>query len=93
MFQPLILREEEPTDEPSGHVTSISVLRPYRRLGLANRLMKQAREFSVQQGCLTRLMYQRKPWSPTTTRRILLYMCANRIELLSRYIETAWDLR
>lgn len=40
-------REEEPSDEPSGHVTSISVLRPYRRLGLANRLMKQARESFV----------------------------------------------
>lgn len=42
----LTVREEEPTnpDEPSGHVTSISVIRPYRRLGLANRLMKQSRE-------------------------------------------------
>ncbi|KAK8850635.1 hypothetical protein IAR55_004554 [Kwoniella newhampshirensis] len=36
------LSEEEPSDEPSGHVTSISVLRPYRRLGLANKLMKQS---------------------------------------------------
>lgn len=36
-------REEEPSDAPSGHVTSISVLRPYRRLGLANKLMKQSR--------------------------------------------------
>ncbi len=39
----MIGRDEEPSDEPSGHVTSISVLRPYRRLGLANKLMKQAR--------------------------------------------------
>ncbi len=37
-------RDEDPSDNPSGHVTSISVLRPYRRLGLANKLMKQARE-------------------------------------------------
>ncbi|WWD20812.1 hypothetical protein CI109_105289 [Kwoniella shandongensis] len=37
-----IVGEEEPSDEPSGHVTSISVLRPYRRLGLANKLMKQS---------------------------------------------------
>lgn len=38
-------REEEPTDGvPHGHVTSISVLRSYRRLGLANKLMKQSRE-------------------------------------------------
>ena len=31
-------------DEPHGHVTSISVLRSYRRLGLAKRLMIQSRE-------------------------------------------------
>ncbi|GMK56235.1 hypothetical protein CspeluHIS016_0300750 [Cutaneotrichosporon spelunceum] len=39
--------EEDPASEPSGHVTSISVLRPYRRLGLANRLMKQAQQAMV----------------------------------------------
>lgn len=32
--------EEEPSPEPHGHVTSISVLRNYRRLGLANKLMQ-----------------------------------------------------
>lgn len=38
-------REEELKDgeEPHGHVTSISVLRPYRRLGLAKKLMVQSR--------------------------------------------------
>jgi len=36
--------EEEPTDEPHGHVISISVLRSYRRLGLANKLMVQSQE-------------------------------------------------
>lgn len=37
--------EEEPADGiPHGHVTSISVLRSYRRLGLANKLMKQSRK-------------------------------------------------
>ncbi|WWC65280.1 uncharacterized protein I303_107897 [Kwoniella dejecticola CBS 10117] len=42
-------REDEPSPntEPSGHVTSISVLRPYRRLGLANKLMKQSQEAMV----------------------------------------------
>ncbi|PKI85437.1 N-terminal amino-acid N(alpha)-acetyltransferase NatA [Malassezia vespertilionis] len=36
----LIHREEEPADGvPNGHVTSISVLRSHRRLGLANKLM------------------------------------------------------
>jgi ribosomal protein S18 acetylase RimI-like enzyme len=39
-------REEEvgPDDPPHGHVTSISVLRSYRRLGLAKKLMIQSRE-------------------------------------------------
>ncbi|EFP87560.1 uncharacterized protein PGTG_13931 [Puccinia graminis f. sp. tritici CRL 75-36-700-3] len=36
--------EEDPADEPHGHVTSISVLRTYRRLGLANKLMQQAQK-------------------------------------------------
>jgi ribosomal protein S18 acetylase RimI-like enzyme len=40
------LREEDlaPGDEPHGHLTSISVLRSYRRLGLAKKLMLQSRE-------------------------------------------------
>lgn len=38
--------EEEVPDgkDPHGHVTSISVLRPYRRLGLAKKLMIQSQE-------------------------------------------------
>ncbi|KAL0573966.1 N-terminal acetyltransferase A complex catalytic subunit ard1 [Marasmius crinis-equi] len=38
--------EEEPADgeNPHGHVTSISVLRSYRRLGLAKKLMIQSQE-------------------------------------------------
>jgi len=36
--------EEDPKDEPHGHITSISVLRTYRRLGLAKKLMIQAQE-------------------------------------------------
>ncbi|POW14385.1 hypothetical protein PSHT_07406 [Puccinia striiformis] len=39
-----LAREEDPTDEPHGHVTSISVLRTYRRLGLANKLMQQSQK-------------------------------------------------
>ncbi|PPQ77696.1 hypothetical protein CVT25_011131 [Psilocybe cyanescens] len=34
----------EPGKEPHGHVTSISVLRSYRRLGLAKKLMLQSQE-------------------------------------------------
>ena len=42
----VVVREEDIADgdEPHGHVTSISVLRSYRRLGLAKRLMVQSRE-------------------------------------------------
>ena len=35
--------ETEEGEEPHGHVTSISVLRSYRRLGLAKELMVQSR--------------------------------------------------
>lgn len=40
-----VYREEDPQegDPPHGHVTSISVLRSYRRLGLAKKLMVQSR--------------------------------------------------
>ncbi|GAA5968592.1 hypothetical protein JCM3765_003520 [Sporobolomyces pararoseus] len=36
--------DEEPTEEAHGHVTSISVLRDYRRLGLANKLMQLSQQ-------------------------------------------------
>ena len=40
-----MVREEDlkEAEEPHGHVTSISVLRSYRRLGLAKKLMVQSR--------------------------------------------------
>ncbi|KAJ3415016.1 N-alpha-acetyltransferase 10 [Chytridiales sp. JEL 0842] len=34
--------EEEPNEVPHGHITSLSVMRNYRRLGIAEKLMKQA---------------------------------------------------
>ena len=38
--------EEEPTDGvPHGHITSISVMRTHRRLGIAERLMRMSRMF------------------------------------------------
>ncbi|KAI8372979.1 acyl-CoA N-acyltransferase [Radiomyces spectabilis] len=40
--------EEEPTDVPHGHITSLSVMRTYRRLGLAEKLMKQATQQMVE---------------------------------------------
>ncbi|KAF4574944.1 N-terminal acetyltransferase A complex catalytic subunit ard1 [Pleurotus pulmonarius] len=44
----ILAKMEEERDEKQpihGHVTSISVLRSYRRLGLAKKLMVQSREF------------------------------------------------
>lgn len=38
--------EEEPTDGiPHGHITSLSVMRTHRRLGIAEKLMRQSRTF------------------------------------------------
>ncbi|ORZ15798.1 acyl-CoA N-acyltransferase [Absidia repens] len=34
--------EEKPSDVPHGHITSLSVMRTYRRLGLAEKLMAQS---------------------------------------------------
>jgi ribosomal protein S18 acetylase RimI-like enzyme len=42
IFITLFIREEEPSDVPHGHITSLSVMRTYRRLGLAQKLMTQA---------------------------------------------------
>ena len=40
--------EEEPVNGVQhGHITSLSVMRTHRRLGLAEKLMRQSREFSV----------------------------------------------
>jgi ribosomal protein S18 acetylase RimI-like enzyme len=39
--------EEEPSDGvPHGHITSLSVMRTHRRLGLAEKLMRQSRMFA-----------------------------------------------
>src|SRR5579862_8425792 len=39
--------EEEPADGiPHGHITSLSVMRTHRRLGLAEGLMRQSREWT-----------------------------------------------
>jgi len=46
-------RDEENPSTPSGHVTSISVLRSYRRLGLAAKLMRQSRTFIKARGSRT----------------------------------------
>jgi ribosomal protein S18 acetylase RimI-like enzyme len=35
--------EEDPGDDPHGHITSLAVMRTYRRLGLAEKLMRQSK--------------------------------------------------
>ncbi|KAJ2003103.1 N-terminal acetyltransferase A complex catalytic subunit ard1 [Coemansia thaxteri] len=42
------LSEDEACDAPDGHITSLSVMRSYRRLGLAERLMSQAQRAMVE---------------------------------------------
>ncbi|KAJ3163419.1 N-terminal acetyltransferase A complex catalytic subunit ard1 [Irineochytrium annulatum] len=40
--------EEDQTDTPCGHITSLSVMRNYRRLGIAEKLMIQAQKAMVE---------------------------------------------
>ena len=44
-------REEDPAAEPHGHITSLSVMRTYRRLGVAEKLMTQSRKCSLCKLC------------------------------------------
>lgn len=80
-------RDEEAVDIPSGHVTSISVLRPYRRLGLANKLMRQSRRPLCSKkrpcsACSLHSVYsiQRNPWHRSTTPLTSHYTSVNQIE-------------
>ncbi|RUS20622.1 acyl-CoA N-acyltransferase [Endogone sp. FLAS-F59071] len=40
--------EEDPSDDPHGHITSLSVMRTYRRLGIAEKLMSQSQRSMVE---------------------------------------------
>ncbi|CAJ0834563.1 12400_t:CDS:2 [Entrophospora sp. SA101] len=45
----IINREEDPEElPPHGHITSLSVMRTYRRLGIAEKLMTQAQKNMVE---------------------------------------------
>jgi len=44
----VLAKMEEDTDEPHGHITSVAVMRSYRRLGLANKLMEQSQKSMVE---------------------------------------------
>ena len=58
--------EEDPTDGVQhGHITSLSVMRTHRRLGLAEKLMKQSREYNLRSApghsadiCTERAMFE-----------------------------------
>jgi ribosomal protein S18 acetylase RimI-like enzyme len=39
------MEEDPPDGVQHGHITSLSVMRTHRRLGIAEKLMRQAREF------------------------------------------------
>lgn len=88
----VIYREEESEkgEPPHGHVTSISVLRSYRRLGLAKKLMEQSRTslhclamevaIASTQCCNLFCVSQKKLWLPYTAHLPCRYMCGNQIE-------------
>eukprot|EP01121_Diplochlamys_sp_Union-15-3_P019410 TRINITY_DN7306_c0_g1_i1.p1 TRINITY_DN7306_c0_g1~~TRINITY_DN7306_c0_g1_i1.p1 ORF type:complete len:259 (-),score=73.43 TRINITY_DN7306_c0_g1_i1:67-843(-) len=44
----VLAKMEEEANVPHGHITSIAVMRPYRKLGLATKLMKQAQRAMVE---------------------------------------------
>jgi GNAT superfamily N-acetyltransferase len=80
------LREEDiaPGDEPHGHLTSISVLRSYRRLGLAKKLMLQSRELVSYIPSYLRSSYrvsitQKTLWHPSTRLLMCLFTFASQI--------------
>jgi peptide alpha-N-acetyltransferase len=80
-------REEELKDgeEPHGHVTSISVLRPYRRLGLAKKLMVQSRTSIIPASPFKRtypyVQLQRKLWPLSIVLLMFRSTFANQIAL------------
>jgi hypothetical protein len=51
---------EEDAEEAHGHITSLAVSRTYRKLGLATKLMNQAREFTKYFLLLD--FKQKRPW-------------------------------
>lgn len=44
----VLAKMEEDADEPHGHITSLAVLRSYRKMGLATKLMTQAQQTMVE---------------------------------------------
>jgi len=44
----VLAKMEEDTEEPHGHITSLAVLRSYRKMGLATKLMTQAQHTMVE---------------------------------------------
>lgn len=49
-------RDDEESSEKHGHITSLAVCKNYRRLGLAERLMRQAGNTSVLKSLINSLL-------------------------------------
>lgn len=97
----IVSREEQDENDPDaaapshGHVTSISVLRPYRRLGLARTLMLQSRALCFEQSTprATNVRTQRTQWPPRTARRSAVCTFENPIAPPWAFTGTLWAFR
>lgn len=81
---------EDSNEQLHGHVTSISVLRTYRRLGLAKKLMIQSRTYLLSTIYLLPYLprVKRKLWLQYMALRTSLYTSASLTERLLVCIAT-----
>jgi len=90
--------EEDKETETHGHVNSISVLRSYRRLGLAKKLMLLSRavptslDFDFHYSKSANF-FQRRQWHRFTKHLMCLCMFGNRIKRRLPYTAIPWASR
>jgi hypothetical protein len=78
-------REEEPGEVPHGHITSLAVMRTYRRLGLAEKLMNQARKEGERSSRLTSVsLHVRK------SNKAALHLYSNTLQFFVHDTETKY---
>ena len=92
--------EEEPTDgKQHGHITSLSVMRTHRRLGIAERLMRMSRKdpFLKTWGSFwtfeANVILQSALWRNRTAPTLFRFMCVCRILLRCVCTVIPWALR
>lgn len=88
--------EEDPTDGiQHGHITSLSVMRTHRRLGIAERLMRLSRMITNLRAIEPKLTYfaQSVPWRKSSTRRMSHYMSGSPTLLPCSSTEIRWASR